>query len=80
MHAKKHTGRESGDPTVWPPVGIRRGPCCESRVRKIAMNGCGKSDRRVVPEKSANKDAEQSVLAEQMEERRLAKGNLNEQN
>jgi RNA-directed DNA polymerase len=88
MHAKKHTGRESGDPTVRPPVGIRCGPCCESKGNNTAMNGCGKSDRRVVPEKSANKDAGQSVSAEHMylqsqvqmmEERRLAKGNQQEQ-
>lgn len=53
------------------------------------MNGCGKSDRRIVPEKSANKDAAQSASAEHMhlhpevqlmEERRLAKGNGHEQN
>ena len=42
------------------------------------MHGCGKSDRPIVPKKSANKDVEAS--AERMEGRGLAKRNSREQN
>ena len=44
------------------------------------MHDCGKSDSPIVPEKSANKGIERSVLAEQREERGLAKRNSCEQN
>jgi RNA-directed DNA polymerase len=42
------------------------------------MNDCGKSDSRVVPAKLANKTGE--LVAEPVEERRLAKGNAVQQN
>ena len=44
------------------------------------MNGCGKSDSLIVPEKSANNGTDVIVTAEQTEGRRLAKGNLHDQN
>ena len=44
------------------------------------MHGCGKSDSAIVPKKSANKGADTSASAEQMEGRGLAKGNTREQN
>lgn len=44
------------------------------------MHGCGKSDRTIVPEKSANNDTDNKVSAEWMEGRGLAKGNTREQN
>jgi group II intron reverse transcriptase/maturase len=43
------------------------------------MNGPGKSDRSIRPEKSANKRSGAPRLAEQMEERDLAKGNAIQQ-
>ena len=42
------------------------------------MNGHGKSDSRVVPAKLANKAGQ--PVAELVEERRLAKGNTDQQN
>jgi hypothetical protein len=44
------------------------------------MHDCGKSDSPIVPVKSANKDIKRLVLAEEMEERGLAKRNSCEQN
>jgi hypothetical protein len=44
------------------------------------MYGCGKSDSSIVPKKSANKDAETTADAEQMEGRGLAKRNTHKQN
>ena len=42
------------------------------------MNGSGKSDRPVVPRKPSNKAAGAPVVAERVEERGLAKGNLHQ--
>ena len=44
------------------------------------MYGNGKSDKPIVPKKSSNKDGDASLLAEEMEGRGLAKGNLVQQN
>jgi RNA-directed DNA polymerase len=44
------------------------------------MHGYGKSDRPIVPEKSANKGADSSMSAERTEGRGLAKRNSREQN
>ena len=44
------------------------------------MDGCGKSDNPIVPEKAANKEAGGPVSAERLEERGLAKGNAQRQN
>jgi len=41
-----------------------------------AMNGCGKSDSPIVPEKPSNKGCGALWSAEKVEERRLTKGNL----
>ena len=43
------------------------------------MHGCGKSDRTIVPMKSANKGTDNKVSAERMEGRELVKGNSREQ-
>jgi hypothetical protein len=43
------------------------------------MNGCGKSDRPIVPGKQPNKGGSQT-LEEAVEGRGLAKGNLFQQN
>ena len=69
IHVQKLFARESGDPVIdLVPlvVGVR----VENPIRSTAtMNGCGKSDTLVVPEKSSNKP---SVLgAERMEERHM---------
>jgi len=44
------------------------------------MNGHGKSDRPIVPKKPANKAGGAPLAAERVEERGLAKGNLQQQN
>jgi RNA-directed DNA polymerase len=44
------------------------------------MHDCGKSDRPIVPKKSANNGTNSVVSAEQMEGRGLAKGKAHEQN
>jgi len=44
------------------------------------MNDQGKSDRPIVPEKPANKANGAPLVAEQVEGRGLAKGNLSQQN
>lgn len=44
------------------------------------MYGCGKSDSPIVPKKTANKGADVSVPAEELEGRGLAKGKTREQN
>ena len=54
------------------------GPRREDQGRNPAMNGDGKSDSLVVPGKSPN-DADLSA-EEEMEGRRLAKGNMDPQN
>jgi hypothetical protein len=44
------------------------------------MDGCGKSDRPIVPRKPTNKTVDASMAAERVEGRGLAKGNLRQQN
>ena len=50
-----------------------------NRLSTTAMHVGGKSDRPIVPEKSANNARDASGAAERMEERGLTKGNLFEQ-
>lgn len=57
----------------------RQGPRSEPGWEKAAMNGGGKSDKPIVPKKSANKSDGQPFEAESMEGRGLAKGNPGEQ-
>jgi hypothetical protein len=72
-HVRKHIGREPGEPVV----AREHGPCREVRRRTPTMNDDGQSDSWVVPAKSANKAAPEAA-AEQMEGRRLVKGNADE--
>ena len=51
------------------------GPWCESQGNTTPMHGHGKSDRSIVPRKSANKAGVRMPVAELMEERERAKGN-----
>lgn len=44
------------------------------------MDGCGKSDRPIVPRKPTNKTVDASMVAERVEGRGLAKGNSGQQN
>src|SRR5713226_4325593 len=76
-HARTHLAREPGEP--WGARrGWRAGPRREVYGHTPTMNGPGQSDRPVVPTKSPN-NAGQPV-AEGMEGRGLAKGNLLQQN
>src|SRR3989475_4643668 len=77
VHVRRHLAREPGDPKSAPGsrwLGTHR----EVQGRTPMTNGPGKSDSPVVPEKSPN-NAGQPV-AEGMEGRGLAKGNLPQQN
>src|SRR5216684_2204038 len=76
-HVRKHLAWEPGDPKSIQGcscLGTHR----EVQGRTPMMNGHGKSDRPVVPEKSPNKAGQPA--AEGMEGRGLAKGNLPQQN
>jgi len=74
-HARKHLARESGDPMT---AFARKGTEAASEVRgcKPMMRGHGKSDSLIVPRKPPNK----AQATEEVEGRRLAKGDLLEQN
>ena len=61
-----------------PPAAAGR-PCRESPRHTPMMNGHGKSDSSVVPQKSPNK-AGPEAAAEEAEGRELAKGNPRQQN
>src|SRR5713101_1376639 len=85
VHVPKHLGWEPGDP-AFTPSAVCLGTHREVQGRTPMMNGPGKSDRPVVPEKFPN-NAGQAVhsvqakpVAEGMEGRGLAKGNLLQQN
>jgi hypothetical protein len=54
---------------------LRSGPRRESSGSTTPMHGHGKSDRSIVPEKSANKAGARKPAAELMEERERAEGN-----
>ena len=73
VHVSKFPTRESGDPVSGPPR-VRD----ENRKGKSSMNAGGKSDDLIVPERAANDSA--TAPEEQPEERRSAKGNLQERN
>src|SRR5712692_2088065 len=77
VHVRTHLVREPGGP-VFTRGRWGRGTRREVQGRTPTMNGHGKSDRPVVPVKSPN-NAGQPV-AEEMEGRGLAKGNLQRQN
>src|SRR6266446_3104063 len=77
VHVRRHLAWEPGDPKSAQGrsrLGTRR----EVQGRTPMTNGSGKSDRPVVPEKSPNKTGQ--PVAEGMEGRGLAKGNLPQQN
>src|SRR6266705_1252922 len=74
VHVRKHFAWEPGGPLFAQSSGPRR----EVQGCTPMMNGQGKSDRPVVPQKSPNKAGRPA--AEGMEGRGLAKGNLSEQN
>jgi RNA-directed DNA polymerase len=76
-HAQKQLAREPGDPVLARPD-KRIGTCQEVHGRELTMNGHGKSDRPVVPAKFPNNIS--TAMAEEMEGRGLAKGNLSQQN
>jgi hypothetical protein len=72
VHVWKHLAREPGDPTA-----LCRAACGRAH-REVArrtpmMNGCGKSDRLIVPAKLPNNAAH--AAAEAVEGRGLTKGN-----
>src|SRR6266567_4223276 len=77
VHVPKHLAWEPGDP-AFTPDGMCLGTHREVKGRTPMTNGAGKSDSPVVPEKFPN-NAGQPV-AEGMEGRGLAKGNLPQQN
>src|SRR5437867_1440206 len=77
VHVRKHLAREPGDP-VFAHGGWCRGTRREVQGRTATMNEHGKSDRPVVPAKSPNNAGK--PVAEGMEGRGLAKGNLRQQN
>jgi len=77
-HAGTLPARKPGDPVPDPLEG-RLGPRREPLRGKTAMDGHGKSDRSIVPEKSANKPGERKPAAEPMEGRERAEGNPREQ-
>jgi len=58
----------------------RAGPHRKPERGNPMTNGHGKSDRPIVPEKPANKANGAPLVAEQVEERGLAKGNPNQRN
>ena len=74
-HAGKRHVWEPGDPAFVCEVGFAdRGTKPEGH--KVPMNGRGKSDSLVVPEKLSNKTPDR--VAERVEGRGLAEGNLRE--
>ena len=77
-HAWKLSAREPGGPTFGPWL-MPRGRRCESQGSTTAINGRGKSDSFIVPVKLSNKDGSALASAEEVEGRRLAKGNSYQQ-
>src|SRR5229473_6184300 len=75
-HVRRHLAREPGGPKST--QGSCPGTHREVQGRTPMMNGPGKSDRPVVPEKFPNNAG--PPVAEGMEGRGLAKGNLPQQN
>jgi hypothetical protein len=74
-HAGKRHVREPGDPAFVCEVGFAdRGTKLEGHT--VPMNGRGKSDSPIVPEKLSNNALDRA--AERVEGRGLAKGNLRE--
>ena len=72
VHVWKHLAREPGDPTALCREG--GGRAHREVVRRTPMmNGCGKSDRLIVPTKSPNNAVTRA--AEAVEGRGLTKGN-----
>jgi len=76
VHVRRHLAREPGDPR-FAQAAIALD--ATGSLRRTPMtNGPGKSDRPTVPEKSPNKAGQ--PVAEGMEGKGLAKGNLPQQN
>ena len=76
-HVRKHIAREPGEPAVARERRWKHGPCREVRRRTPMMNDDGQSDSCIVPTKFANNVSPEET-AEQMEGRRLVKGNADE--
>ncbi len=78
-HARKLLAREPGGPTsaLWRwPLGSRREPLGGT----TAMHGCGKSDRPIGTGEATEQKQVGVLLAEDVEGRGLAEGNLFRQN
>jgi group II intron reverse transcriptase/maturase len=73
-HAQKQSAREPGEPRVAPD---EEGTRQEVQGHNLAMHDPGQSDRPEVPAKFPNNT--NAPVAEEMEGRGLAKGNLNQQ-
>lgn len=79
VHARKLCAREPGDP-VSGRSGWRYGPRCESQGNTTAMNRHRKSDRPICTVEAVEQKRVRYLLAEAVEGRGLAKGNLFQQN
>jgi hypothetical protein len=79
VHAWKLSAREPGD-LVSGRGGWRCGPRRESQGSTTAMDGHGKSDRPICTEEAVEQEWVRFPLAEIVEGRGLAKGNLFQQN
>jgi hypothetical protein len=79
VHAWKLSVREPGGP-VSDRSGWRHDPRCESQGSTAAMNGHGKSDRPICTVEAVEQRRVRFPLAEIVEGRGLAKGNLFQQN
>jgi len=73
MHAQKQSAREPGEPVFT----HESGSCQEVQGQELTMNEHGQSDSPEVPTKFPNNTS--APVAEEMEGRGLAKGNLNQQ-
>jgi hypothetical protein len=79
VHAWKLSAREPGGP-VSDRSGWRYGPRCESQGSTTATNGHRESDSPICTEEAAEQRQVRVLLAEVVEGRGLAKGNLFQQN
>jgi hypothetical protein len=79
VHARKLSAREPGGPVSglgrW-----RQGPHCESQGSTTVVNGNGESDRSICTVEAFEQKGVRIPLAENVEGRGLAKGNLFQQN
>ena len=79
MHARKHHGRESGDPVAghWR---LQNGPHGEPQKGTAMTNGSRESDGSIVSGKPSNKVRDNKRAAERVERRELAKGSPSKRN